>query len=340
MTLSKRYIGIDGGGTKTACVIGTTTGNVLAMATGESSNIQSKPLPEVAAVLTGLIEHVMNQSNSDFSQVEVIYMALAGSARKEDKEKIIRALRATIPDRVELVIDHDAKGALAAGTWGESGLVLIAGTGSIAYAFSSSHAEPTRVGGWGYMLGDEGSGFDIGKKGISAVLKEYDGRGAPTQMTGLLLDHLKRDNPGDMIPAIYGAPNVRSHIAGLARIVFTAAEKGDAVAVRILEEARDQLVLLVEGAYKRLPETAVHSLVVSGGLFQNTEFKETFEAAIQRRTEHLSLIYPALAPVIGSLILALKQTGIKLTDEMKTTLETDWAHLSKGDGDSSGDEEK
>lgn len=336
MTLNERFIGMDGGGTKTTCTIGTADGRVLAMASGASSNIQSKPLSDVVEVITGLIDDVLRQSDSAYSQLTIVYMALAGSAREEDKAKIRTALQARMPERVTCVIDHDAKGALAAGTWHETGLVLIAGTGSIVYAFQSAEVEPIRVGGWGYLLGDEGSGFDIGKQGISAVLKEYDGRDTPTKMTDLLLEHLGRTDPGDMIPAIYGAENVRGNIATVAKIVFSAAENGDEVAQDILDDAKENLLRLVEGAYRRLPESASHVLVVSGGVFQNKWFRETFDASVRKRTKGLSPIYPTRPPVIGSFTLALKQAGVKLTDEVKTTIANYRVDSTEGGMDRSG----
>lgn len=268
MSLQEYFIGIDGGGTKTTCVIGTSEGKILTMAKGKASNIQSKSLHDVTNVLIGLMKEVMQRTNSDFTQVRMVYMSLAGTARASDKEKIISALRSQIPEQhVGLVIENDAKAALASGSWGETGLVLIAGTGSIAYAFPSSKEAPTRVGGWGYLLGDEGSGFDIGKKGITAVLQEYDGRGSKTEMTPLLLKQLKQDNPGEIIPAVYGNNDVRSKIASLSNIVFQAAEHQDVLAIEIVDEAIEHLILLVEGAYESLPHQAAStSLVVSGGL--------------------------------------------------------------------------
>lgn len=334
MVLNVRYIGIDGGGTKTTCVIGTSSGEILALASGDSSNIQSKPLPEVVKLLTGLMEEVMYRSGSDFTQLKTVYMSLAGAARLEDKEKITQALGPWKSDYpVELVIENDAKAALAVGAWDETGIVLIAGTGSIVYAFPSSGEAPTRIGGWGYLLGDEGSGFDIGRNGISAVLKAYDGRGTSTQMTGLLLETLECDHPTAIISAIYGADNVRSRIAGLSKVVFKAAANGDTVAQSILENATEQLVLLVEGAYEDLPKSASHSLVVGGGLFQNNRFKKNFDKAIQNRMGRLTSIYPAMPPVIGAYILALKNGDEATTTETKAIVENSWAILRKGDVD-------
>lgn len=336
MRLNERFIGIDGGGTKTTCAIGTADGRVLAIVSGASSNIQSKPLSQVVNVITGLIEEALDQSDSEFTQLTMVYMALAGSAREEDRKKIMTALQKRMPALKDYVIDHDAKGALAAGTWHETGMVLIAGTGSIVYAFQSPEEEPIRVGGWGYLLGDEGSGFDIGRKGISAVMKEYDRTGTATRLTDFVLEHFGKRDPSNLIPTIYGAKNVRGNLASVAKVVFLAAEGGDKVAKDILKGAKEDLVRLVEAAYRQMPDTSSQTLVVSGGVFQNRLFRESFEADIREQLNGLTLIYPKLSPVIGALTLALKQAGIQLTDDVKKTLEHYRIDSNKGGMNSSG----
>lgn len=88
--------------------------------------------------------------------------------------------------RIKVIVENDAICALASGTYGESGIVLIAGTGSISYCYNKKTNELNRVGGWGYVLGDEGSGYDIGRQALVAIMKSYDGRGKSTQLTEAL----------------------------------------------------------------------------------------------------------------------------------------------------------
>src|SRR5699024_5550958 len=108
------------------------------------------------------------------------------------------------------------------------------------------------------------------------------------------------------------------------------------VAKDILKGAKEDLVRLVEAAYRQMPDTSSQTLVVSGGVFQNRLFRESFEAEIRERLNGLTLIYPKLSPVIGALTLALKQAGIQLTDDVKKTLEHYRIDSNKGGMNSSG----
>lgn len=324
MGSNKYYIGIDGGGTKTACVIGEEDGTILAKKTGPSSNIQSKPFTEAIRVLVGIIQGVTMEAEISISQVDVIYMTLAGAGRVNDRERIIHSLTRLLPENAEIILDHDAKGALVAGTTGKNGIVLIAGTGSIAYTFPGPNKPPIRVGGWGYLLGDEGSGFDIGRKAVAAVMKAYDGRGDSTKLKALLLRHFKRERPDELISLIYGKEDVRSYIASAARLVFEAAEQQDSVAKKILTEAQSELFSLVEQAYHGLPENASNMLVLNGGLFQNTTFKMTLKASLKASFPELSIIEPSVSSEVGAYMAALQEKQNRLTHAIVKRVHQTW----------------
>lgn len=333
----KKWIGIDGGGTGTQCVIGDQDGKLLAVSDGSSSNIQSKSLPEVKEVLTGLINDVLVNTQTNLEQVDTVYLALAGGDRPADKRRISQALQGFARQNVELIIESDAMGALSAGTGGNPGLVLIAGTGSIVYACPSAKKELIRVGGWGYLLGDEGSGYDIGRKGLAAVLKQFDGRGSETQLTELIMDELRVSDPSVIVTEVYGKDDVRSGIAGLSRVVFQAAKQGDLIARGIVEGAIEQLILLVDTAKKRTTQQSESlPIVVSGGLFQDDLFRNKFEKEIHRHFHDLSLIYPFLPPVAGAYMLALKHSGQTITGPLKKTIENSLAHLMQEGVDARG----
>ncbi|SFL37011.1 BadF/BadG/BcrA/BcrD ATPase family protein [Paenibacillus sp. 1_12] len=150
-----RFIGIDGGGTKTACMIGDGLGNVLAVCYGASSSIKSNSREAVQEVLLSLIQQVLELSDSSVTQLKGVFLGLAGSDRPEDKVQILSLFEGKLPASVVITVHNDAITALSAGTWGEAGIVLISGTGSIAYGFVPEASVHVRVGGWGYLLGDE-----------------------------------------------------------------------------------------------------------------------------------------------------------------------------------------
>jgi N-acetylglucosamine kinase-like BadF-type ATPase len=322
---SGKFIGIDGGGTKTTCVIGDETGKIQATAAGKSGNIQSKPVDEVKDVVLQLIDDVTAQTETTPDQIQSIYLSMAGCGQPSDKKRVFEALRPFIADPVRLFVETDVVGALAAGTWGEPGIVLIAGTGSIAYTYTSS-SEINRVGGWGYLLGDEGSGFDIGRKGLSAVLQQFDGRGEDTMLTGLVMEKLNLANPGELISFVYGRDNVKEGIADLSKLVFTAAKNDDPVAIQIIDEAISELIRLVE-TNQRVGETKKLPLVISGGLFSDEFFKRRFTIKLRDKLGDLSIIQPAVSPTVGAYMMSLRASGVEITEEVKTITVSSWTRL-------------
>ncbi|HEU5140104.1 MAG TPA: ROK family protein [Bacillales bacterium] len=323
----KRFIGIDGGGTKTTCVVGNEKGEILDVVHGQSSNIRSSSLDQVKQALLDVIRNAMNQSETSFGQVAFIYFALAGSDRPEARKRIAEALRPSIADSVPLRIDNDAMGALASGTWGGPGTVLIAGTGSIAYSRYST-GRVIRVGGWGYLIGDEGSGYDVGRRGLSAVFEEFDGRGEKTLLTSFLLNKYQVSEVPDLIPIIYNREEIRGEIASLSKLVFTAASHGDSIASNIIDEATGELIELVRPA-RLNPEMCKAPLVLCGGLFGNEYFKNQFVGKAREQLGELQVVHPAVSPAAGAFILAMQSFGIQIDQGVRRRIEESFIQCVK-----------
>lgn len=321
---SKRFIGVDGGGTKTACLIGDGCGHIMAECYGESSNIKSRPWDEVKQELWSLIERVLELSHSDSSQLAGIFLGLAGADRPEDRKQFVSFLEERFEGKVPITVHNDAITALSAGTWGEAGIVLISGTGSIAYGYLPDTDTYVRAGGWGYLLGDEGSGFDIGKKALTAVMKQHDGRGARTELTELVLNHWSLTDPDRIITYAYGQPNVRTAIAEVSKLVVAAAKSGDTVALAIIEEAIAELAELALTVNRRLinmqppgAESLSLPLVLSGGVFSDDWFMNLLGQQDGIRASGLRLSRLLIPPVAGCYILALKQAGFTISESVK-----------------------
>jgi N-acetylglucosamine kinase-like BadF-type ATPase len=326
MAEGKRYIGIDGGGTKTVCILGDDEGVIMAESRGESSSVKSRPWEDVQQVLLTLISDVLEQSGTGPSRLGGIFLGLAGSDRSEDRKRIKDWLQAELPKGVAITVHNDAVTALAAGTWGKKGIVLISGTGSIAYGFDPATADFVRVGGWGYLLGDEGSGFDLGRKALVAVMRAFDGRGEPTALTKLILDRWSLQHPGQLINTMYGQDNVRTAIADGSKLVMQAASEGDPIAVSLVEEAIRELEELVvtvstsmgiqlslaSGDPRKRTENRI-PLVLTGGLFSDRGFEQRFMQTRAIRSGLFEVRLLERPPVIGAYLLALQEQGIELT---------------------------
>ncbi|MFS0556637.1 N-acetylglucosamine kinase [Brevibacillus sp. 179-C9.3 HS] len=316
----KWFIGIDGGGTKTKAAICNEAGQVQAIVVGESSNPLSRRWEDVEETLRQLISAVRVKAGATEEEVAGLFIGLGGADRPQIKDRIQHAFADPWGER--LFIDNDVVAALYAGTWGQPGVVLLAGTGSIACAFSKEGARH-RVGGWGYLVGDEGSGFDLGKKAAIAVLREYDGRGEPTVLTRLFLEHYGVGRPDELISLIYGGSNPRMELAKTSQLVEQAATLGDQVANGLIAQAVEDLLELADACLKKIQEPL--PVVLAGGLLTaSTRLREQLVARASFAT-----VIPSVSPVIGALVVAITQLGLSVDEKMAEQFRVSAALLEK-----------
>src|SRR5262245_5458830 len=241
-------IGIDAGGTKTVCQLADERANVLAEARGPGANLQAGGELEVEKALHAVMAEALGRDRS--IRPNAICCGMAGVDRPEDVAAV-RAILTRIGQKADLLIVNDALIALEAGAPGEAGVVIVAGTGSIAYG-RDAHGNAARAGGWGHVLGDEGSGYWIGRLALRAVVRHADGRGRETALTPRLLQHFHVSRAAELIQKIYHGDVGPRAIAELAKYVEAAREEGDAVAGAILNSAVDELITAATAVMMRL----------------------------------------------------------------------------------------
>jgi N-acetylglucosamine kinase-like BadF-type ATPase len=198
-------------------------------------------------------------------------LGLSGAGR-EGEQALVRewGRRTTVADRIEVV--GDATLLLAAGTPEGWGIAVVAGTGSAAWGRDPEGRE-CRAGGWGATLGDEGSGYALVLAGLRAVTRAADGRGPPTLLTDRILHRFGLRHPPELIPAIHGGGWDRPALAALATLVLDAAEAGDGVALRIVEEGAEELASAVVATALPLGlTTRPVPLALAGGLLLGSAF--------------------------------------------------------------------
>jgi N-acetylglucosamine kinase len=256
-------LGIDAGGTKTVCLLADDRGQVLSQARAGGANLQSAGELEVEKVL----HRVMEEALGDHDVLPAaICLGIAGVDRPEDSEAV-RGIMRRIGFKTPTLVVNDALVALVAGAGDEPGVVLVAGTGSIAYG-RDARGRAARAGGWGYLLGDEGAGFWIGRAALSAVVRQFDGRGPATLLTDMVLKHMGLDSPTQLIHEIYYRDVHRHAIAGLAALVDHAAGAGDAVAGQILTRAGAELTAAAASVIARLDMRGqMFPTILAGGIF-------------------------------------------------------------------------
>jgi len=312
MKPSQFVIGIDGGGTKTAAVIADVEGNILARHTAGPSNVQIIGAEKAAGVIYSLIRDCCVSAGCTPNNISGTTMGLAGAGRSDDQKRIAQALhRLTLTKKFRLKkvhIESDARIALEGAFNGDPGIVLIAGTGSIAVAKDEA-GNIYRTGGWGRILGDEGSGYYIGKEGLKAVCRQYDGRSGPTLLTDSVAKKFRLKTPADIIAAVH---NEKFNIASLAPIVLDAAEMGDEASTAIIQQASDELTGLVRALMTKLENnSAGHMdkripLSFIGGLIEGeTPLTRALRREILASFPNAAIVPPSAPPVVGAVLMAL-----------------------------------
>ena len=254
------FLGIDGGGTKTAFRLESADGVVLAESEGGASNPNDVGMQRCEEVLAAGMAEVT--AGIDLREVAV-YAGLAGGMSGDNAQRICRILSSMKCGWADCGSDVD--NALELCLHGGDGVMVIAGTGSIAFAQNKGIRH--RVGGWGYLLDGGGSGYDIGRDGLNAAFRALDGRGTATVLTELLEAQLHKSLP-QAVPDIYSGG--KRFIAALAPLVFEAADCGDRTAQDILAQNGAYIAELIRRGVSHLDDPAA-PVVICGGLAHREE---------------------------------------------------------------------
>jgi N-acetylglucosamine kinase-like BadF-type ATPase len=240
-------LGIDAGGTKTVCLLADARGLILSEGRGPGANLHAAGERAVESVLQQVMETALDGRTA---APEAICLGIAGVDRL-DEANTITAIMRRIGYRSRVLVVNDALIALVAGARDAPGIVVISGTGSIVYG-RNGQGEAARAGGWGHMIGDEGSGYWIGREALAAVMRAADGRGPATRLRGEVLAHFGIDDVSRLPRIVYDRDVPRKSVAALGPLIDRAAARGDAVATRILEQAADELLLAARSVATRL----------------------------------------------------------------------------------------
>jgi N-acetylglucosamine kinase-like BadF-type ATPase len=256
-------LGIDAGASKTDCYLADQDGDILCRARGPGANLQIFGEDEVEAVLSSVIDEALSGRAAG---ADALCIGIAGAGRNVDSVTVKSILDRIGRSRSNLVT-NDAAIALVAGAGEQYGVVLTVGSGATAYAVNRV-GRVARAGGWGYLMGDEGSAYWMGLRALQSVARAADGRGRPTFMTATVLETLGVTHVDALVPRVY-RQHAREEIAGLARVVQQAADRGDEAAQEILDEASGELVRAAESVIDQLDMAgeAFH-LVLAGGLWK------------------------------------------------------------------------
>lgn len=245
-------LAIDGGGTKTEATLRTCDGTILYHGKSSGSNHDTVGLAQVEKVLLSILTE-MSDVYREMS-VDIAVFALAGIDSSEKELKVRRVVegvcRSTHLEVGRLIVENDAESVLRGVMKNKRGVLLISGTGSIAYG-QDKDGNIIRAGGWGHLAGDEGSGHWIGTEMVRAIFKAEDGRGPATLLTKHLLNRLGLHAVQDLATWLHSEPYAVEKIAQLTKVLEVCSSEGDREALRITEEAAEELAQLIGSALRK-----------------------------------------------------------------------------------------
>jgi glucosamine kinase len=309
-------LGVDGGASRTRCVVADLSGNLVGRGRGGPSN----PL---TAGLDTAAESILNAASEasggrGIGAFEASVMGVAGTDRPSGAEALRGRLSGLDWGRLSIV--SDAAVALAGATGCRPGVVVVSGTGSVAYG-ENGEGMRARAGGWGWRLGDEGSGYSIGNGALIASLRAIDGRGPKTSLTGKVMKALGLGDIAGLVDLIYSGGMRNTEVASLTPLVGEAAEEGDAVARRILEEAGEELGLAASAVAGRLGMKDGFTVALTGGAFNLAPVREALGRRLGKAHPGCRMIEPRFEPDIGAALLALKGLGVEIDEGLLRRVE-------------------
>jgi N-acetylglucosamine kinase-like BadF-type ATPase len=318
------YLGIDGGGTKTAFILINEDGEIISFQTKGSCHYVQVGMDTFRQVLSEGITEVTGKAGINNSDLAYVFCGLPGYGEIKKDITILEGAVKTLLQNSRFRCGNDVEAGWAGSLACQPGINLVGGTGAIGFGKDQS-GKMARAGGWGYYCGDEGSAYWLGKKLISLFGKEADGREEKTPIYGIVRQKFGISNDFELITIVYDKLQMkRDKIAELALILYEAAIDGDQKAIAIYQEAAYEYSLIVKALLNKLqfmPEKEV-SVSYSGGVFKAGEFiLKPLKEFLSK--ERVKFNQPILQPVTGAALYALFLEREKIDDAVLKKLKTE-----------------
>ncbi|WP_217589333.1 N-acetylglucosamine kinase [Lentibacillus saliphilus] len=311
-------LGIDGGGTKTTGTVVHESGKIIARSTVGACNPNTIAYCDIRKSLLNLLLNLQHQANDIWSEITYAFAGISGAGNSAEQQKLKELLTELLPNQMIISVDHDAVIALYSGTLGAPGIVQICGTGSITYGINE-RSSFARVGGWGHLIGESGSGYALGSKALQAAFLAYDNIAPPNDLSEIILHHFQVRTLPDIIPIIYQAKNPKEVVASVSKLLFQAADNGDKTAINMLYESGTDIGASIAALIKHLFNHQLVSdvpVVLAGGIFNRLDlFKESIKAYLNQMNIPYTLVKPKLDPVGGAAVAAFIEANIAINHQ-------------------------
>lgn len=325
------YLGVDGGGTKTSLCLITRDGDVAASALVPTCYYLGEDVHLVERVLRQGVTAVCEQAGIAPEQVEYAFFGLPAYGEVSADVPALDAAPRAVLGHDRYSCDNDMVCGWAGSLGATDGINVISGTGSMTYG--ERQGARVRVGGWGELFGDEGSGHWIGVRCLQAFSRMSDGRSRPGPLLATVREHLGLRTDLDVIDVVlnrWGA--ARREVAGLAPLVVRVARAGDATSRGILDDAGRELAELAGTTRRRLGFAANEPAAISysGGVFSVEEVRRAFTRRLEEEQGRYEIREPLFPPVVGAALYAARRAGTPLSGAALQRLRTDVArHLAE-----------
>jgi len=304
------FLGVDGGGTKTALCLIDREGRMVAQAQAPSCYYFTEGIGLVRRVLQQGVEEVCRQASITPADIDHAFIGLPSYGEVSGDVPALDAVPGEVIGHGRYACDNDMVCGWAGSLGGADGINVISGTGSMTYGERAGQG--VRVGGWGELFGDEGSAYWIAIRGLGAFSRMSDGRLPIGPLHGMLTEQLSLANDLNIVDVVLNRwQGERGKIASLSRTVVEAASAGDACAAQILTEAAKELADIVDVTRRRLSFEAGETVPVSysGGIFSAESILRVFDSALTALYGGYELRKPLYPPVVGAALYAAKLAG-------------------------------
>ena len=297
------FIGIDGGGTHSTAVAATPDGQVVAVAREGGLNYHNIGVEPVRKRLESMVSTLCRDAHAPFNTVCVGMSALDGPADEATLSQFTGGLFS--PDQLDL--QSDAYIALMGFTRGEPGMIVICGTGSM-LLLADENGNQHVSGGWGYLLGDAGSGYTLAREGLIAAIDAQEGTGRPTPLSQLACTYFSAPTLRAIINRIYAPDFTPDRVAGFARHVIAQAKSGDAVAEGILRRNMERLAHQAAQLLQKSP--SAQRVGLYGGIFEHSPMAHSlFSDTLRSLCPQAEICRLEYSPELGAVIHLMKKRG-------------------------------
>lgn len=308
MSRQPLVLGVDGGGTKSIGLIADPSGHILTRRESGASNVNVVGLEGAVRSLAKVIADCCDDVRCPPDEISSVVLALAGAGDDASRQRIKDAVNDQFVKEgrkpLSVIVETDARAALEGAFDGNPGVVIIAGTGSIVIG-KNNRGELLTVGGWGRLLGDEGSGFYVGREALRVVALHMDHRGEATKLKEMFAQSYNWQTRADIIRAVY---QENFELSRLAPIVLEAAARNDIVAQKLLQKAALQLAEQARVIVMQMGILRKIGLVMIGGLIDHENvYSNTLHIKLLKLLPQVDVRQPMHSPAHGAVLIALQQ---------------------------------